>query len=105
MPPVFEGAFQDTKRQGFTAQDVRFTTKGDVLYAIVLDWPESGEAVIESLGTSLALYPGAIKQVEWLGSGEPVQWSRDVDGLKVKTPSERPCRHAYTLKIALKEMV
>ena len=25
---VFEGAFQDTKRKGFTAQDIRFTTKG-----------------------------------------------------------------------------
>ena len=98
---VFEGAFQDTKRDGFTAQDVRFTTKGDVLYAIVLGWPDSGEVVIESLGTRLALYPDAIRQVELLGSGEPVQWSRDDDGLKVKTPSERPCQHAYTLKIAL----
>ena len=87
----------------YTPRDIRYTRSKDdkTLYAIVLGWPESGEVVIESLGTRLALYPDAIKQVEWLGSGEPVQWSRDVDGLKAKTPSDRPCQHACTLKIAL----
>ena len=49
---VIEGAFQDTKRTGFTSRDVRFTTKGEMLYAIILDWPESGEVVIESLGAA-----------------------------------------------------
>jgi alpha-L-fucosidase len=97
---VFEGAFQDTKRETFTPQDVRFTRKGDTLYAIVLGWPKEGEVVIQSLGTNLALYANRIEQVKWLGCEEPVQWSRDVDGLKVKTPSERPCQHAYTLKIS-----
>ena len=92
---VFEGAFQDTKRQGFTAQDVRFTTKGSALYAIVLGWPESGEAAITSLGEN----SDAIRQVELLGSEQPLHWSRDPEGLKVRLPAEKPCQHAYTLKI------
>jgi alpha-L-fucosidase len=98
---VFEGAFQDTKRQGFTAQDIRFTCKGDALYAIVLGWPESGEAVIQSLSTTSAYGAGAVRQIEMLGSDEPVSWSRNGEGLKVELPSERPCQYAFALKIRL----
>jgi alpha-L-fucosidase len=96
---VFEGPFQDTKRAEFTPQDVRFTTKGDVLYAIVLGWPESGETVIESLGTDAALYPDPIGQIALLGSEEEVQWSCDADGLKIKLPSQRPADAAFVLKV------
>ncbi|MBM3190398.1 MAG: hypothetical protein FJZ90_16980, partial [Chloroflexi bacterium] len=52
---VVGGQFADTKRPAFTAQDVRFT-KGDVLYASVLGWPERGEATIQSLGAQLTLH-------------------------------------------------
>jgi len=96
---VFEGAFQDTKRTEFTARDVRFTTRGDVLYAIVLGWPENGEIAIRSLGTGQARYPMAIKQVGLLGSKGAVQWSRDTSGLKVKLPAEKPSAAAFALKI------
>jgi alpha-L-fucosidase len=96
---VFEGAFQDTRRSGFTARDVRFTTKGDALYAIVLGWPQSGEVVIQSLGAGQAHSPAAIKQVGLLGSKEAVQWSRDATGLKVRLPAKRPHAAAFALKI------
>jgi alpha-L-fucosidase len=96
---VFEGAFQDTRRTGFTPRDLRFTTKGDVLYAIALGWPENGEVVIQSLGTNQALYPAAIKQVGLLGSKEAVQWSRDEQGLRAKLPAEKPDAAAFALKI------
>ena len=33
----------------YTAADIRFTTKGDTLYAIALGWPESGKLVVRSL--------------------------------------------------------
>src|SRR6202789_512723 len=36
---VAAGSFQDTKTQEYTAEDFRFTTKGDNLYAIELAWP------------------------------------------------------------------
>jgi alpha-L-fucosidase len=97
---VIGGAFQDTKRAGFTAQDVRFATRGDVLYAIVLSWPESGEAMVRSLGAGLDLYPDAIGRVELLGAKGQVQWSRDADGLKVQLPARKPADAAYALKIS-----
>ena len=39
-PRSVEGAFTDTKRSASPAQDIRFTTKGDTLYAIGLGWPD-----------------------------------------------------------------
>ena len=43
---VAAGAFHDTDTQPYTAEDFRFTKKGDVLYAIELSWPANREAVI-----------------------------------------------------------
>ena len=33
------GSFHDTDTTNYTAEDFRFTTKGNVLYAIGLAWP------------------------------------------------------------------
>ncbi len=96
---VLEGGFTDTRRAAFTPRDVRFTTKGDTLYVILLGWPETGEASVQWLRAGSPLYPGDIRRVELLGAAEPVHWSRDAAGLQVKLPPERPCEAAYVLKI------
>jgi len=98
---VVEGSFSDTKRNAFTGEDIRFTTKGDCLYAVCLAWP-GGEATIKSLGAASAVRADAIAGVAMLGSGEQLPWSLCEDGLKINTPSEKPCEHAYTFKISLK---
>jgi alpha-L-fucosidase len=100
---VGSGSFSDTRRQAFTAQDIRFSTKGVALYAILLGWPERGEATIQSLGSNLKLYPGEIGAVEMLGVKGPLRWSRGARGLRVSLPAERPCEHAYVLKITPKK--
>jgi len=41
-----EGAFTDTNRDKFTAKDIRYTTKGATLYAIVLGEPEDGKVLL-----------------------------------------------------------
>ncbi|MCX7012651.1 MAG: alpha-L-fucosidase [Candidatus Sumerlaeota bacterium] len=97
---VAEGAFTDTKRQAFTGKDVRFTRKGNALYAICLGWPEK-EAVIQSLGCGRGLWLGGIDEVRMLGTAQPLQWSRSNSGLVVQMPEQRPCDHAYALRIAL----
>jgi len=97
---VVAGSFSDTRRAAFTAEDIRFTTRGDVLYAIVLGWPQSGEVTIRSLGSNLRLYNRDIEAVHMLGAAEPLAWSRDPDGLRVKLPADRPCDHAFALRIA-----
>jgi alpha-L-fucosidase len=96
-----EGAFTDTKREAFTAQDIRFTTNGNVLYAVCLDWPGE-EAVITSLGAGSTIKTDMIADITMLGTSESLSWSQDEVGLKIKTPTQKSCEHAYTFKITLK---
>lgn len=97
---VPEGMFTDTQRAPFTAEDFRFTAKGDVLYAICLAWPQ-GEATIRALGTAAGLESRKVTNVEMLGVAAPLSWSVDAAGLHVTMPAAQPCEHAYTLKVTL----
>jgi alpha-L-fucosidase len=95
---VSEGAFTDTKCAAFTGEDIRFTTKGDTLYAIALAWP--GERLtIKSLGTAAGLLGGEVSSVELLGHAEPLIWERGEHGLTIALPEQLPCQHAFTFKI------
>ncbi|OPZ06190.1 MAG: Alpha-L-fucosidase [candidate division BRC1 bacterium ADurb.BinA364] len=97
---VAEGAFTDTKRAGFTAADIRFTRKGDALYAILLGMPEGDSATIKTLAMGVKHGPLAIRSVEMLGAKGALEWTRDGDGLHVKLPSVRPGEAALALKIS-----
>ena len=50
---VAAGSFHDTDTAKYTAEDFRFTTKSDGIYAIGLAWPTSGEAVIRLLAKTV----------------------------------------------------
>jgi len=92
------GYFMEDQEVQYTAQDIRFTVKDNVLYAICLGWP--GEQVtIQSLNT---LYEAEISSVELLGVDASLDWSLSREGLKVNVPAEKPCEHAYVFKIARK---
>lgn len=96
---VQSGGFTDTKRGSYTAQDIRFTARGDTLYATVLAWPEDGRVVIRSLSNESGLYGREIEKVDLLGAHGPVEWSRGPAGLEVRLPAERPGEHAYVLRV------
>ncbi|MFC2098137.1 alpha-L-fucosidase [Bacteroidota bacterium] len=85
--------------RGYTAEDIRFTTKDNSLYAILLGWPEK-EILITSLPQSNKLWFGKINNVELLGSKKILAWKQDEEGLTVQMPKEKPCHHAYALKIS-----
>ena len=96
---VASGSLTDAKKPDFTSQDIRFTTRGETLYATFLAWPENGRVVITSLAEKTGLYPASIVQVELLGADEPLSWVRDAAGLRVELPVDKPCEHAGVLKI------
>ena len=98
-PRSLEGRLHRHQAAGLHRQDIRFTTKGDMLYATLLGWPESGEAQILSLGTASGLHPAAVSNVTMLGSAAPLTWSRDGKALHVKLPVQKPGSHAFVLKI------
>ena len=78
---------------------MRFTTKGDTLYAILLGWPEGGEATIAALSSNLPLRMEAINRVELVGMDSPLPWRRDAAGLHVTLPGDPLGDHAFTLRI------
>jgi len=99
---VVEGAFHDTETQAYTAEDFRFTSKGDTLYAIELGWPQNGEAVIHSLGAASS-GNRTVKSVELLGTDAKLSFEQRADGLHVHVPATAPGKYAYAFRIYLTE--
>ena len=85
--------------ENLTSNDIRFTRKGNVLYAIALDWPENGQIVIKSLNSKANICRGDIDSVFLLGYKNKLKFIRNEKGLIIQLPEERPCRYAYAFKI------
>jgi alpha-L-fucosidase len=98
IKPVPGQQFNENSRRDFTAEEVRFTTKGNALYAFFMGWPEK-EIVIAPLATGSANVAGKIANVELLGFAGKIDWKHDANGLTVQLPAQKPCEHAYALKI------
>ncbi len=96
--PVLTGGFTDKKQKSFTAEDIRFTTKGRILYAIALGWP-GNTMMVKSLGADAKMLDKRIASVKLLGSKQRLKWKQEPDGLKVELPEIRPCNYAFVLRI------
>jgi len=90
--------FNEAARKSLVAADIRYTTRGDTLFAFMMGWPGK-EAVIPSLATTAKQGVGKIQNVELLGAGK-VPFTQDAAGLKVQLPDKAPCDNAITFKIA-----
>ena len=99
-------AFNEHSRKDLTSQDIRFTLKGNTLYAFFMGWPETGQVVIRQLADKSQLAPGRIDHISLLGGGEftsgggELTYTRDEQGLKLQLPAQPPGKFAYTLKIS-----
>lgn len=69
--------------------DIRFTTKGNALYAFSMQKPE-GELKIVSLGKKAGLTDKKIKSVSILGSSEKIRWKQLDDCLSITIPGSLP---------------
>jgi alpha-L-fucosidase len=105
--PASDGAaltaqgFNEGKGKPFTAQDIRFTTKGDTLYAISLGKPTAPLA-IRSLGKSAGLLDRKIASVQQLGANGSPQWTQQGDALVITPlPAAMPA-DTVVFKIATK---
>jgi alpha-L-fucosidase len=94
---VAAGSFHDTDTEHYTPEDFRFTSKGDVLYAIGLAWPTNGEAVIHSLARTVGSEP--VQSVALLGGGAKLPFEQRPDGLHVQLPGQAPAKYAYALRV------
>lgn len=90
----------DNKIEPYTQQDIRFTTKGPVLYAIPLILPQ-GNVIIKSLAGNDAELK--IASVELVGSSEKIIWSQKKNGLIISAPKKYSSNYAPVYKIIFKK--
>ena len=97
---VVGGSFNDTATKPYTGRDIRFTTRGGLLYAIALGWPPDGKIKIQSLARGSKALDSEIGAVQLLGYGGNLKWSRDAEGLKIELPAARTGEFAWVFRIA-----
>ncbi len=91
------GSFNDTKVQPYTSQDVRFTMKGNTLYAIAMGWPKNGRLTIHTLALANGFKVG---HVELLGGPSTIEYKQTAGGLELMLPAKAPTGlPAYSFKL------
>lgn len=88
--PLSAQGFNEGKGKPFTAEDVRFTSKGRAVYAIVLGVPEKALS-IKALGANAQ--PG-VAGIAQLGSSARVSWKQNDDALVIEAPAAKPASDA-----------
>ncbi|WP_204376036.1 alpha-L-fucosidase [Hymenobacter coccineus] len=91
--------FNEGKGKPFGPQDIRYVTKGKILYATALGWPTNGRLLLKSLAAGGPHYPGKVKQVELLSAPGKLQFEHTKEGLAVQLPAQQPNAIAYAFKI------
>ncbi|CAL4869771.1 hypothetical protein MMA231_04063 (plasmid) [Asticcacaulis sp. MM231] len=93
-----DGAFRETN--DYTAQDIRFTTRGDKLYAITLGEPVQSVAV-KALGKSKQ---GAktVRGVKLLGVKKALNFRQTAEALIIDLPASLPTRHSSAFEITFR---
>ena len=92
--------FNERNRKELTDADVRFTTKGEILYALVMGWPGK-EAAIPALSTTSPQRVRKILKVELLGHRGKLDFVQDAEALRVTLPEKRPCEYAVAFKVTV----
>jgi alpha-L-fucosidase len=88
--------------QSFTAQDIRFTTpknRSDIVYAIALGWPTTGELTIHTLYANNPYLGAPVCSVNLLGSPQAIAFQQHPDGLHLTLPNAKPNDSAYVFRI------
>jgi alpha-L-fucosidase len=87
---VGEGNFSESKAAALTAEDIRFTQKNGVLYALMLGAPKSRTVSIPTLAEGAEHGAGRVDRVELIGVGGPLKFSRTGQALVVELPETMP---------------
>jgi len=91
------GAFKEDFQ--YSAREIRFTTKGGILYAIALGWPEDRKITIRSLAKPSGSDVNRIERVSLLGYDGRLDWEQTAEGLTVTLPEKKVSEFTAALKI------
>ena len=91
------------RKTPYTSEDIRFTSKGDILYVFPLDWPTDGNTIIvDALKENSEHYTDRIKKVFLLGYNKALKYHRTEEGLLIELPDFRPNDISPVIKIIRK---
>ncbi|MDR2863719.1 MAG: alpha-L-fucosidase [Puniceicoccales bacterium] len=96
------GAFSDGRETAFTKEDIRFTTKGNVLYAIALNWGDT--ILIKSLNKK-TVADAKLLHASLLGAEGGLQWQQTEEGLRITFPGKQIGDYAYAIKLTFDKPV
>ena len=86
---IIEGQFADSEAKRFTSEDIRFTVNNGCIYAVCLNMKGKDRVYIRSLAETADAnkpeFSGIIKDVSVLGRDSAPEWTRDKDGLDIRT--------------------
>ncbi|MEM6690012.1 MAG: alpha-L-fucosidase [Planctomycetota bacterium] len=81
------------------AEDIRFTSKGDDLFAISLGWPTDGRFQIKTLAAGNPYDSRTIASVDFLSGNNLIDWSQTDEGLVIQASGAAPCEAAFAFRI------
>jgi len=89
---------------GYTAKDIRYTRKGNTVYAIVLGWPgENTRVTMTMFGKGGKAENIKVKSVSMLGTKGKIKWERTDAGLVVTTPAKKISDLAIVFKLLIEQ--
>jgi alpha-L-fucosidase len=83
----------------YNARELRFTTKGPVLFAFALGWPQDGKLTLRSLARPKGANFNQIDQITLLGFQGKLDWNQSAEGLVVTLPDRKVSEFTAALKI------
>ena len=101
-----EGHFQNHEeflKIKYSAKDIRYTTKGNAIYAIVLGHPEEKSLQLKSFAVEHLPSVVKIKKISSLETGESLKWDFNEEGLKINIPNQLKNTMAQVFKIEIEE--
>lgn len=85
----------------YESTDIRFTTKGETLFAFCMGIPASDVKIV-SLGTDSKVSSKKIASVKMLGSKDKLTWKQEAGALVITKPAQLPGWPVVTFKIDFK---
>lgn len=99
---IVEGHLSEDQNEDAGYKDIRFTTKGEKLYAIALGWPANNKLCIRSLKKGNKLLTEKITGIRLLGDNQKIRYKQTDKGLELRLPKKHNGAHAFTFEILRK---
>jgi alpha-L-fucosidase len=86
------------KEPPYGPDEVRFTTKDDLLYVFILN-PEEGVIELPSLGLKSKYEVNKIRSIRMIGSNEKINFQQDADKLILNVPANRQNKYTAVFEV------